>query len=139
MDFFHSLVSIFFFNHRTWFILGSAKSLTLKYQISNSKEPAYLTVLTISLNGTTHVDFAIVPPNCKQTDLDLVCQLNNGNSIYQGELIEFTVSIDMKHAIGKNLTINAEISSSGSEVDDTDNFNIHYIQLVEQNEIEISG
>lgn len=113
--------------------------LILKYKITNTKEPAYLAELKLSLNGSSQVDFAIIHPSCKQNELILICQLNAGNSINQGDTLEFLLSVDMAQASGSNLVVNAEVSSSGSEIDNADNSIGHYVKLLEQSDVDVNG
>lgn len=123
--------------------MGSAKIFSLLYKVSNLDEPAYLTELKISLaylnTSSSVISFAIIPPGCTENDLVLTCELIAGNSINQGDSIEFMLSVDMSHASGSNLEIVAEVSSFGTEKDGSDNVVAHSVMLISSSEIDLNG
>lgn len=91
------------------------------------------------LEPNTSVDFARIPANCKQDDVILLCDLLYGNSISKEDTILFPITLDVTDLQGLSLVVNAEVQSSGREVDPTDNKKVDYIKLVRYSEIDING
>lgn len=124
------------------YILGSTKTIEIKYEISNSKESAYLTQLsiTIPINIT---EFSRIPPSCRIQDITardtMICEINHGKPINNQETVEIIINLDATRLEGVSFKVIANVSSAGDELRPTDNFYTNEIILTEFSDIELNG
>ncbi|KAM8711525.1 hypothetical protein ACLKA7_000636 [Drosophila subpalustris] len=119
------------------FVLGSAKVLRIAYEVSNQGESAYLPQLNVTSSG--RLNFAQIPGNCKVSEAVMICDLNNGRPLGKGDRDSITISFDVSGLTGHALTISAEVFSTGSEKNPSDNRLQSLIALKEYTEIDASG
>ncbi|XP_017125156.1 integrin alpha-PS3 isoform X1 [Drosophila elegans] len=119
------------------YILGSADTLRLNYEITNNGETAYLPQFNVT--STSRLAFAQVPGNCKVADAVMVCDLNRGRPLAKGDSDSVTISFDVSQLSGQSLIIHAEVFSTGYEKNPTDNRQTNVIGLREYTEIDASG
>ncbi|KAH8299896.1 hypothetical protein KR044_007351 [Drosophila immigrans] len=119
------------------FILGSAKVLRVTYDVSNQGESAYLPQLNVT--SSSRLNFAQIPGNCKVSEAVMVCDLNNGRPLGKGDKDSITISFDVSGLTGNALTLSAEVFSTGSEKNPSDNKLQSLIALKEYTEIDASG
>lgn len=123
------------------FILGSLNSISVKYDVTNLGEPAYLPQIKITLDNNI-ASFARIPSSCKLTDTnerELICDLTKGNPIKINELQTLTVSIDTTKLEGNDFSISATVFSSGEERNEANNRITDRIALDEFSHVEITG
>ncbi|KAH8291423.1 hypothetical protein KR054_011554 [Drosophila jambulina] len=119
------------------YILGSADTLRLNYEITNVGETAYLPQFNVT--SASRLPFAQVPGNCKVTEAYMVCDLNRGRPLAKGDRDSVTVSFDVSQLSGLSLIITAEVFSTGREANPTDNRQVNVIGLKEFTEIDATG
>ncbi|KAH8348432.1 hypothetical protein KR084_007421, partial [Drosophila pseudotakahashii] len=119
------------------YILGSADTLQVNYEITNSGETAYLPQFNVT--STSQLAFSQVPGNCKIAEAVMVCDLNSGLSLAKGDSDSVTVSFDVSQLSGQSLIIQAEVFSAGNEKNRTDNKETNVISLKEFADIDASG
>lgn len=119
------------------YVLGSTKSLAINYQIENSGETAYLTQLNISVSKS--ITFMKIPSNCRQMSAHLLCDINGGSPLFQGDIGYFTIALDTTKASGSAFTVSAHVFSTGDELNDLDNVIDNVIPVTEFSDIEIIG
>ncbi|XP_017061946.1 integrin alpha-PS3 isoform X2 [Drosophila ficusphila] len=119
------------------YILGSADTLRLNYEITNNGETAYLPQFNVT--STSRLAFAQVPGNCKVAEAVMVCDLNRGRPLAKGDSDSVTISFDVSQLSGESLIIYAEVFSTGYESNPTDNRQTNVIGLREFTEIDASG
>ncbi|EDW01487.1 integrin alpha-PS3 [Drosophila grimshawi] len=119
------------------YILGSDKTLRINYEVTNRGETAYLPQLNVT--SSSRLNFAQIPGNCKVSHAVMVCDLNRGRPLGYGDKDSITISFDMSGLTGSSLTISAEVFSTGSEKNHTDNKLNSLIALKEHTEIDASG
>uniref|UniRef100_A0A336LTI8 CSON000090 protein n=1 Tax=Culicoides sonorensis TaxID=179676 RepID=A0A336LTI8_CULSO len=122
-------------------ILGAVNTITVKYDVQNTGEPAYLPQINITLDNNI-ATFARIPSSCKFTNLnerELVCDLTKGNPIKTNEVQTLIVSIDGAKLEGDQFSITAVVSSSGNERNQADNRITDQIALNEFSHVEIAG
>ncbi|XP_016972382.1 integrin alpha-PS3-like [Drosophila rhopaloa] len=124
-------------NLSSTFILGTADTIGLSYEITNNGETAYLPQFNVT--STPRLAFSQVPGNCKVADAVMVCDLNRGQPLAKGDSDSVTISFDVSYLRGQSLIIHAEVFSTGYEKNSTDNQHIDKISLTEFTEIEASG
>ncbi|EDV55932.1 integrin alpha-PS3 isoform X2 [Drosophila erecta] len=119
------------------YILGSADTLRLNYEITNVGETAYLPQFNVTC--TSRLAFAQVPGNCKVADAVMVCDLNHGRPLAKGDTDSLTISFDVSQLSGQSLIIHAEVFSTGYEKNPTDNKQTNVIGLKEFTQIDATG
>ncbi|XP_016941080.4 integrin alpha-PS3 isoform X1 [Drosophila suzukii] len=119
------------------YILGSADTLRINYEITNAGETAYLPQFNVT--STSRLAFAQVPGNCKVVEAVMVCDLNRGRPLAKGDSDSVTISFDVSQLSGQSLIIYAEVFSTGYEKNPTDNKQTNVIGLKEFTEIDASG
>ncbi|XP_017013569.2 integrin alpha-PS3 isoform X2 [Drosophila takahashii] len=119
------------------YILGSADTLRVNYEITNGGETAYLPQFNVT--STSRLAFAQVPGNCKVAEAVMVCDLNRGRPLAKGDSDSVTISFDVSQLSGQSLIIHAEVFSTGYEKNPTDNKQTNVISLKEFTEIDASG
>ncbi|XP_037715995.1 integrin alpha-PS3 isoform X2 [Drosophila subpulchrella] len=119
------------------YILGSADTLRINYEITNVGETAYLPQFNVT--STSRLAFAQVPGNCKVVEAVMVCDLNRGRPLAKGDSDSVTISFDVSQLSGQSLIIYAEVFSTGYEKNPTDNKQTNVIGLKEFTEIDASG
>lgn len=125
----------------SWFshsyILGSSRTLTVTYEVSNSGEMAYLP--QINITSSNRMPFAKYPSNCKITDAVMLCDLNRGQAMKNGAKETVTVIYDVSSIAGTALILTAEVFSTGKELNPGNNIIKDIITLEEYTEIEVVG
>lgn len=125
------------------YILGSSSSLAINYIIENSGETAYLAQIIITLpNG--EIIFTKIPSNCKLNELNvnfntMECDLNDGRPMYRGDKHLLKIGIDTTKLEGEKLVIEAQVHSTGDELNEIDNKVEDNIALGEFSEVEVLG
>ncbi|XP_023173042.2 integrin alpha-PS3-like [Drosophila hydei] len=119
------------------YILGSGKTLRINYEVTNNGETAYLPQLNVT--SSSRLNFAQIPGNCKVSEAVMVCDLNKGRPLGKGDKDSITISFDVSSLTGSALTINAEVFSTGHELNPNDNKLSSLIALKEYTEIDASG
>lgn len=122
------------------FVMGSAKSVVIVYEISNYGEPAYLPKLklTINLNVT---QFSKVNSECtlEPNNEEMTCDINNGKPLKTNDKKSFEITLETSRLTGSSFGISAEIYSSSDEKNSTDNKNDEQISVIEVSELELEG
>ncbi|XP_063697187.1 integrin alpha-PS3-like [Culicoides brevitarsis] len=120
------------------YILGSTRTLAVKYEVENIGETAYLAQIKITLSNIT--SFAKIPSNCHKIEEDeMICDLLNGNPLFAKQTAKLIVNIDTSRLSGKKLMIQAEALSNGEELNFEDNKIVNFVELIEYSEVEIQG
>ncbi|XP_054738538.1 integrin alpha-PS3-like isoform X1 [Anastrepha obliqua] len=120
------------------YILGSSRTLSVTYDITNNGETAYLP--QISITSSNRMPFAKIPGNCRIKDTDyLECDLNNGVAMARGAKDSFTVIFDVASISGKAMVLTAKVFSTGKEANEANNKVTDVITLGEFTEIDIVG
>lgn len=122
------------------FVLGSGKPIVIQFEISNFGEPAFLTKLNLSipLNVT---QFSNVPSSCTldYNNKDMICDINNGKPIMQGQNVLFNISLDTSKLAGDSFVVSAVVASASDEKFPYDNVNNKDIFLTEDSKVESVG
>lgn len=105
--------------------------------MTNNGETAYLPQLNVT--SSSRLNFAQIPGNCKVSEAVMVCDLNKGRPLGKGDKDSITISFDVSSLTGRALTINAEVFSTGHELNPNDNKLSSLIALKEYTEIDASG
>lgn len=119
------------------YILGSSKTLSIEYKIENHGETAYLAQIRVEIPGG--VLFSKVPSSCIMDVDDLLCDINNGSPLFNGNTATLKVMLDTTKLDGEKLSIKAQVFSTGEEQNNDDNFVDMVIPLAEFSDVEISG
>lgn len=129
-------------NVRQPYVLGSAKTIEIKYEISNAGESAYLTQLSVTIPSNI-TEFSRIPSSCRMQDTIIrdvmICDINHGKPIKNKETVEIVISLDATKLDGQSLRIFANVSSAGDEIRPIDNIYTNEIILTEFSDIEING
>lgn len=129
-------------NVRQPYVLGSAKTIEIKYEISNAGESAYLTQLAVTIPSNV-TEFSRIPSLCRIQDAlvrdVMICDINHGKPIKTKETAEIIISLDATKLDGQSLKIFANVSSAGDEVRPSDNVYTNEIILTEFSDIELNG
>lgn len=125
------------------YILGSSTSLAINYNIENNGETAYLAQIKITLPDS-EIIFTKIPSNCKLNELNvkfntMECDLNDGRPMYKGEKTSLKIGIDTTKLEGEELVIEAQVQSTGDELNEIDNKVEDIIALGEFSEVEVLG
>lgn len=128
-------------NVRQPFVLGSERTISIKYEISNAGEPAYITQLKITIpTNVTH--FSRVPPSCQQDGSSqevMTCDINLGKPVKSSETSEIVITLDATRLEGESFIVQAEVSSAGNEQRPVDNKYRNEILLTEFSNVESNG
>lgn len=122
-------------------ILGSQKTIKVKYLISNTAEPAYGLKLTIEVDNKL-VKFYKIPKICSQNhanDSQMICDIGSGKPFKKGQTLDLDVILDISKFTGNLLRILAEVTSTGDDIDMKNNRFVNEIKLDEFSKIEING
>ncbi|XP_014099156.1 integrin alpha-PS3 isoform X2 [Bactrocera oleae] len=121
------------------YILGSSRTLSVTYDITNHGETAYLP--QISLTSSNHMPFAKIPGTCRPKETDyLECDLkSNDVSMAKGATTSFTVTFDVSSITGKAMILTAKVFSTGKEANEANNVATDVITLGEFTEIDVVG
>lgn len=129
-------------NVRQPYVLGSTKTIEIKYEISNTRESAYLTQLSVKIPSNV-TDFSRIPSSCRIQDSPtretMICDINQGKPIKSQETVELIVYLDATRLDGESLKIFANVTSAGDEFRPVDNFYTNEIILTEFSDIEFNG
>lgn len=128
-------------NVRQPYILGSTRTIEIKYEISNSGESSYLTQLSITIPSNL-TEFSRIPPSCRQ-DVNIretmICDINNGKPLKNQEATELTINLDASRLEGSSLKVFANVSSAADESRPSDNVYVNEILLTEFSDVELNG
>lgn len=123
------------------FILGSKKSMFVKYTIMNVGEPAYMTQLIVKM-CTNSTQYSRIPSSCS-IDLNdkttMTCDIKNKMPIRNQEIAKLNFAIDVAGLVGSSLKIIAEVTSIGYEQQTNNNKIVSEISLVAFSNVEIVG
>lgn len=127
-------------NVRQPYVLGSTHIITIEYEISNKGESAYLTQLKITI-PTNITQFSRIPPECHEenNNRDMVCDLNSGKPIANGEIVKLSINLDATKLDGESLKVLSVVSSAGDEQRPADNQYENQILLTEFSDVELIG
>lgn len=128
-------------NVRQPYVLGSTRTIEIKYEISNSGESSYLTQLSVTI-PTAITEFSRIPSTCRQ-DVNnretMICDINNGKPLKNQEMTELTINLDASRLEGDSLKIIANVSSAADESRPSDNVYVNEIVLTEFSDLELNG
>ncbi|XP_033156513.1 integrin alpha-PS5 [Drosophila mauritiana] len=119
------------------FTLGTSEVFSMRYEITNSGEPAY--VAQFKVTSSVRLPFAKVPGNCRVRQELMLCDLNGGLALARGDSESLTITFDVSQLSGHSLTIEAAVSSAGMDQNLKDNTINTTISLREEAEIDASG
>ncbi|XP_061397206.1 integrin alpha-PS3-like [Musca vetustissima] len=121
------------------FVLGSSRTFSVSYDVSNNGETAYLP--QINITSSNRMPFAKIPSNCKTNnqDVSLLCDLNQGQPMAKGASDTITVIFDTSRISGQSMTIVAKAFSTGKELNNADNIATDVVALSEFTEIVAVG
>ncbi|XP_055379862.1 integrin alpha-PS3-like, partial [Condylostylus longicornis] len=119
------------------FVLGSSKTISIKYDIINYGETAYLPQLNVT--STIGMPFAKIPSSCKIIEQVLLCDLFQGQPMLNGDKDSITIVFDSSNIDGKSMKIIAEVFSTGNESNSADNLISEVVELTEFSNLEITG
>ncbi|CAO1393862.1 unnamed protein product [Diamesa hyperborea] len=122
------------------YVLGSTKTIAVQYEISNAGETAYLTQLMVTI-PTNLTQFSRVPPNCKLNNLEslMTCDISGGKPLAQNDQITLTINLDASRLQGSSFMINASVSSTGDELNPSNNQYLNEVFMTEFSDIEMVG
>ncbi|XP_016946460.3 integrin alpha-PS3 isoform X1 [Drosophila biarmipes] len=119
------------------YTLGTTDTLRLSYEVINQGETAYLPQLNVT--SSPGLPFAQVPGNCRVREEVMVCNLNGGRPLANGDSDSLAITFDVSQLGGDSLTIEAVVFSTGIDKNSTDNKQTNEIVLREFTEIDVSG
>ncbi|XP_011178712.1 integrin alpha-PS3 isoform X2 [Zeugodacus cucurbitae] len=121
------------------YILGSSRTLSVTYDVTNHGETAYLP--QISFTSSNHMPFAKIPGTCRSKENNyLECDLkSNDVAMTKGATTSFTVTFDVAGISGKAMILTAKVFSTGKEANEDNNVATDVITLGEYTEIDIVG
>ena len=128
------------FNVKQPYVLGSTPTITLRYEISNAGESAYLTQLKITI-PTNVTQFSRVPPSCREDNnkRDMVCDINSGKPVANGETVKIDINLEASKLEGESFKVQAIVTSTGEEQRPADNEYENEILLTEFSDVELIG
>lgn len=118
-------------------IIGLTKTVSISYTISNLGESAYFPKLEIEIPNA--VKFSITPASCKKvlgSEAKIICKIKSV-SLKHDEKSLFNITLDVSEVRDTEIKILAASSSSGEEVDESDNLNSIIIRFDEESRVEI--
>lgn len=121
------------------FVIGSAKSIAIQYEVSNSGEPAYNTQLNISIPANV-TQFLKVPSSCRleKNFRDMICDLNAGKPIADQETVMLAISLDTSKFFGESFKISSVVSTASDDQKPANNFKSVEILLTEFSDLELT-
>ena len=127
-------------NTRQPYVLGSTKTITIQYEITNAGESAYLTQLKISI-PTNLTQFSRIPPSCRQDNNNkyMICDINAGRPVANGDVVKLDINLEAAKLEGESFKVNAVVSSAGDEQKPDDNEYENEIFLTEFSDVELIG
>lgn len=118
------------------YILGSTKTITFEYTVSNLQELAYLPQMRITKSYP--LQFAKIPPNCQTHDESLLCDITRPN-LAAGSSKAIQIVFDATNLDHSEVRISAEVFSSSEEANSNDNMVTDVVRVAEFSEIESTG
>lgn len=118
-------------------MIGTTNNITLKYEIENFGETAYLAQINITIPEV--VSYVKTPSNCQCDNRKLLCNINTGIGLKKGEKVFVNISLDTTNLEGTELLVNASVISTSDESNYNDNHAVDIIRLAESSDVEISG
>lgn len=128
-------------NVRQPYVLGSTKTITIQYEITNTGESAYLTQIRITI-PTNLTQFARIPPTCRHDNnniKDMICDINSGRPVANGDRVTLDINLEAAKLEGDSFTVYAKVSSAGDEKRPEDNEYENEIFLTEFSDVELIG
>lgn len=127
-------------NVRQPYVLGSSKTITIQYEITNAAESAYLTQLKISI-PTNVTQYSKVPSLCRQenSNRDMVCDISAGKPVAKNEKVTLEITLEAGKLDGESFKVFAAVSSAGDEQKPEDNEYVNEIRLAEFSDVELIG
>lgn len=133
---------ICFFNFRLPFLLGSAQSLSIDYDIRNTGETAFLPQLVVRTSPEV-LTFMKIPLSCSLPTggnlSELLCDLNNGSPLNTGGETTFRIHLDTSRLVGTEFRVQAVAMSTGDENSMADNEVEDVVPLAEFSNVEVAG
>lgn len=124
------------------FLLGSAQSLSIDYDIWNTGETAFLPQLIVRTSPEV-LTFMKIPLSCSRPTggnvSELLCDLNNGNPLNSGDKTTFRIHLDTTRLVGSEFRVQAVAMSTGDEKNLDDNEVEDVVPLAEFSTIEMAG
>lgn len=95
----------------------------------------------INITSSNRMPFAKIPSNCKHNNQDsmLLCDLNRGRPMANGNKDTITVIYDSSNVSGEKMVLMAKVFSTGQELTSGDNIISDIITLTEFTAIEAVG
>lgn len=127
-------------NIRQPYVLGSTRTLTLQYEITNAGESAYFTQLNISI-PTNVTQFSKLPSFCHEEygNQLMICDINAGKPVKNGEKVLLDITLDATKLDGESFEVVAVVTSAGDEKKPEDNQYVNKILLTEFSDVELVG
>jgi hypothetical protein len=128
-------------NVRQPYVLGSTRTIEIKYEISNSGESSYLTQLSITIPSSI-TEFSRIPSSCRQDTNNretMICDINNGKPLKNQEVTELTINLDASRLEGNSFKVFSNVSSAADESRPSDNVYVNEIVLTEFSDVELNG
>lgn len=124
------------------FLLGSAQSISIDYDIRNTGETAYLPQLIVRTSPEV-LTFMKIPLSCNRpaggNSSELLCDLNNGSPLNSGDETTFRIHLDTRRLVGSEFRVQAVAMSTGDEKNMADNEVEDIVPLAEFSTIEVAG
>lgn len=128
-------------NVRQPYVLGSTRTIEIKYEISNAGESSYLTQIFIQIPSNL-TEFSRIPSSCRQDANNqgaMICDIHNGKPLKNQEVTELTINLDASRLEGTSLKVFANVSSAADESRPSDNVYVNEIVLTEFSDVELNG
>jgi hypothetical protein len=127
-------------NVRQPYVLGSTKTITIQFEITNAGESAYLTQLKITI-PTNVTQFSRVPSTCREenNNRDMICDINSGKPVAKGEKVTLDINLEAAKLDGESFKVFSTVSSAGDEQRPDDNRYVNEILLTEFSDVELIG
>lgn len=121
------------------FVIGSAKSISIQYEVSNTGEPAYNTQLNISIPANV-TQFLKVPSSCRleKNFRDMLCDLNAGKPIANHETAILAILLDTAKFFGESFKITSIASTASDDHEPANNCNEIEVLLTEFSDLELT-
>lgn len=120
------------------FIIGANDKITMEFEVLNKGEDAYNPILIFKI-ASNNARFTS-SHECKSIGKHVVeCKLTDGYPLEPNKTIAKKIEIDSRHLSGQKLEILANVSSSGSDTNLTDNVVTTVLTLLEFSNIDIVG
>ncbi|CAO1409381.1 unnamed protein product [Diamesa serratosioi] len=122
------------------YIMGTTKTISIEYDITNTGENAYLTQLMI-LIPTNVTQFTKILPNCKLSNHNslLTCSIMDGRPILKDNTRKLSITLEMSRIQGSSLKINASVTCAGMNLNEKYNSIENEIKLKQFSVIDMTS